>query len=290
MKENAKKRVMKGLAVMLIVLMAVIHVDTTAFAEEVTTTSEDYYLYLMVDPGETANGFVLEPTCIEIPAGTRTDKKLGEIISNTLLQNRVLLSCTGEYGYISSIRCPEAYRYKVTASTYSMYSDLPEAAFHSGIVKPMNWFTKMLGEFNFTGYSGWMFTVNNAMSTSYNGQPYYYTLGTTVKQLLEMGVLGEEESPVVEMFFTLNMGADMGLCDSYLPKEVTYNESIEKYSYNWAGDFNYVPACQKADRTELVVELADNKDDADYKASLAVLKDIDATELSVQNATYNVSH
>ena len=36
--------------------------------------------------------------------------------------------------------------------------------------------------------------------------------------------------------------------------------------------------------------LADNKEDSDYASALAVLKDVDATELSVASATYNVSN
>lgn len=289
MKQKAKKHVTKVMALMLVVLMATMNVHTTVSAEETTKTTEDYYLYLMVDPGETADNFVLEPTCIEIPAGTDTSKKIGEIICNNLLKRLILISCADTYGYINSIRCSKAYHYDLNASTYSMYDSLPEVAFHSGIVKEMNKYTRLLGEFNFTGYSGWMFTINNEMSTQYNDSTYYYTMGTSIQELMDMGLLSDEESPVVEMFFTMNMGADVGLCDSYLPKEVTYYDSIDKYSYNWAGDYNYVPACEKADRTELVMALADNKEDDDYASALAVLKDVDASELSVASATYKVS-
>lgn len=291
MKKN-KQLCKKAVAILMVMLMAVTTVDTTVFAEEtpVTKTTEDYYFYLMVDPGETAQGFVLEPTCIKIPAGTDTSKKLGEIICNNLLARLILVSCQGSYGYISGIRCAEAYDYQISDSTYSMYSSLPEVAFHEKIVKKMNKLTKVLGEYNFTGYSGWMFTLNNEMSTQYNGSSYWYTMGTTVQELMDMNLLNEDETPVVEMFFTMNMGADVGLGDAYLPTAVTYYESADKYVYDWSGDINYVAGYEKADRTELVMALADNKDDEDYAGSLAVLKDIDASEEDVEDAVYQVSN
>ena len=156
MKQKAKKHVTKVMALMLVVLMATMNVNTIAFAEETTKTTEDYYFYLMVDPGETADDFVLEPTCIKIPAGTDTSKKIGEIIANNLLKRLILISCSETYGYINSIRCSKAYDFNLSETTYSMYSSLPEVAFHSGIVKEMNQYTRLLGEYNFTGYSGWM--------------------------------------------------------------------------------------------------------------------------------------
>ncbi|SES90654.1 hypothetical protein [[Clostridium] polysaccharolyticum] len=288
MKQLAKKQLAKVMALVMFVLIAASNANVTALAAETSTTTEDYELYLMVDPGETANGFILEPTCITIPAGTDTSRKLGEIICNTLLSRLILVSCTGSYGYISGIRCSEAYNFDVR--NYSMYSQMPEAAFHTGIVKPLGYVTRLLSEYNFTGFSGWMFTINNEMSTNVNGSQYYYTMGTTVQELMDMGLLSEEESPVVEMFYTLNMGADVGLCDGFLANQVIHNEDANTYYYNWAGDYTYVTAYEKADRTELVMALADNRYDSDYNSSLAVLKNIQASEESIDTAIYRVSH
>lgn len=291
MKQN-KQVIKKTMAILMVMLMAITTVHTTVYAEDVPVakTAQDYYFYLMVDPGETSSNFVLEPTRIKIPAGTDTSKKIGEIICNNLLARLILVSCSSTYGYISGIRCPEAYKYKISESTYSMYSTLPEAAFHEKMVKKMNKMTKILGEFNFTGYSGWMFTLNNGMSATKDGTPYWYTMGTSVQDLMDMNLLSADKTPVIEMFFTLNMGADVGLSDGYLPKAVTYYEAADTYAYDWSGEYSVVSAYEKADRTELVTALADNKSDADYKASLAVLKNIQATKEEVETAAYQVSH
>lgn len=288
MKLFSKNLKTKAIAVMMVLFLSVTALQGTDVSAAVTRTEDDSYFYLMVDPGETSNGFVLEPTCIRIPANTDTSKSIGEIICNNLLMRMILVSCTNSYGYISAIRCPQAADYQISASTYSMYSSLPEVAFHSGIVKPVNRYTKLLGEFNFTGFSGWMFTINNGMMTQNGDVSYYYTMGTTLQELIDMGLLSDEETPVIELFFTMNMGADVGLCDAYLPTEVSSYSGT--YAYNWAGNYEYTPAYEKSDRTELIMALADNREDSDYSSSLAVLKDIDASEISIAVAAYNVTH
>ncbi len=289
---KTKKRLTKGLAGMMVILMGSINVSGTVFAKEVTQTTEDMSLYLMIDPGETTSNFILEPTCIDIPAGTDINKNLGDIICDELEKNDINVDATSSHSYIKSIGCPDAFNYIISKRTYSMYNSLPNVAFHNNIVKPMDAESKLLGEYNFTGYSGWMFSINNEMSKEVDGKTVYYTLGTTVKDLMNMQLLNEDEDPVVQLYFSMNMGADIGLCDSYLPKEVTSYESAGSYSYayNWAGDFTQVTARKTADKTELVKCLADNTDDRDYGRSLRVLKDLDASNLRVELAKFIVTH
>lgn len=290
MKQSVKRIRTKAIAIMMVLFLSVTAFQVTDISAAVTKTAEDSYFYLMVDPGEVSNNFVLEPVCIRIPANTDTSKTIGEVICNNLLMRLILITCRDSYGYISSIRCPHASNYQLSEDTYSMFSSLPAAAFDSRLVKPVNRYTNLLGEFNLTGYSGWMFTLNNSMSMVADGEDYYYTMGTTIQQLMDMGLLGGDETPVVEMFYTLNMGADVGLCDGFLPTEIMYYDTKASYGYNWSGNYDYVPAYTKADRTELVMALADNKNDSDYDSALAVLKDIDASESSIATAVYNVSH
>lgn len=238
-------------------------------------TAKDYTLSFVADPTVVDSGFVYAPVNINIPAGTDKDTTLNDLIQANGIEVQ------GSATYVSGIKCAAA---KSFALTDTQKAAFPEAAFDTRImVDPSSDAGKddYLSEKEFTGYSGWMMTVDNKVSEADASQPwgaYYYTMGSTIGEMENYGLL-DDGKVVLEMFFSLNMGADIGMGTAYLPTTITsYDDANGNpvYYYDWNGPSVTMDSITKADRTELVYAMANAEDtnDPTYINAVEVLKNL----------------
>ncbi|MEF2877106.1 MAG: hypothetical protein U0N90_01665 [Blautia sp.] len=243
------------------------------------TTDKAYTLTFMADPTLVSSGFVYEPVNFTIPAGTPETTTLGEILED----NNVPFQ--GSTSYISGLQCAEAATFSLTDA---QKANFPEAAFDTRImVDPTSDAGKdgWLSEKEFTGYAGWMMYVDNQTSVADSSQPYgsyYYTLGSSIADLEKYGILADD-NVVLEMFFSFDMGADIGMSDSYLPTSIVETDTYT--TYDWSGPSEVHTAISKANRTELVKALAANKTSPSYADGLSVLKNLSSTQDEVDFST-----
>lgn len=264
-----------GLAAAMMVSMCVpAMADTT----DSNVTTKDYTLTFMADPTVVDGGFVYEPVNYTIPAGTSEDTTLGELLQANNVEFQ------GSTSYISGFPCAAA---KTFALSDAQKAAFPDAAFDTRImVDPASAAGQdgYLSEKEFTGYAGWMMTVDNQTDTPDSTLPYgtyYYSLGSKISELEKYGIL-DDNQVVLEMFFSLNMGADIGMSDAYLPTEITTYGTV--YSYDWSGPSVMVSKIVKNDRTALVSALASNSESIEYDSSLAVLKNLTSTTAQIDAA------
>lgn len=128
-------------------------------------TTEDYSVYVAIDPTIVDDDdFVVEPVKINVPKGTDKSVTLGEIVLDEL--DELGIGYTGSASYISGIQCAAANSFELPASVAAKY---PDAAFDSRImVLPSSASVPngYLVEKEFTGYSGWMMTLDNETSVA----------------------------------------------------------------------------------------------------------------------------
>ncbi|WP_414151163.1 hypothetical protein ACIZ62_02495 [Acetobacterium carbinolicum] len=144
----------------------------------------------------------------------------------------------------------------------------------------------LLKEKEFTGVSGWMMQIDSQTSGTYGGNTVWYSGNTTVQDLINTGLLNAgDTSATIRWYYSLNMGADMGLSySSWLPTEdPTYNGTA--WVYDWNSTEYTAPDFTMANKDALVKALANNPTDPDYATALAVFNDVDATQTAVDAAT-----
>ncbi|MBC3889989.1 hypothetical protein GH810_16945 [Acetobacterium paludosum] len=144
----------------------------------------------------------------------------------------------------------------------------------------------LLKEKEFTGVSGWMMQIDSQTSGTYGGNTVWYSGTTTVQDLIDTGLLNAgDTSATIRWYYSLNMGADMGLAySSWLPTEdPTYNGTA--WVYDWNSTEYTAPQFTMANKDALVKALANNPTDPDYAAALAVFNTVNATQTAVNAAT-----
>jgi hypothetical protein len=145
----------------------------------------------------------------------------------------------------------------------------------------------LLKEKEFTGVSGWMMQIDSQTSGTYGGNTVWYSGNTTVQDLINTGLLNAgDTSATIRWYYSLNMGADMGLAySSWLPtNQPTYDGA--KWVYDWNNTTYVAPSFTMADKDVLVQTMANatDKTSDEYVAALAVLNDVDATQAAVNAA------
>lgn len=146
----------------------------------------------------------------------------------------------------------------------------------------------LLKEKEFTGVSGWMMQIDSQTSGTYGGNTVWYSGNTTVQDLINTGLLNAgDTSATIRWYYSLNMGADMGLANSsYLPNaNATWSTLYSKYVYDWNNTTYTAPQFTMANKDALVKALANNPTDPDYAAALAVFNTVNATQTAVDAAT-----
>ncbi len=131
-----------------------------------------------------------------------------------------------------------------------------------------------LREKEYTGISGWMFTVNNVgtYNDTNNAQQYYK--GDTK-------LANVPDGAVIRWEFSMASGADLGLDNAYLPTAVTTNGY-----YDWNTSVYFAPRFTRANKTELISAMAkhSNKTDEVYTNALEILEDLTSAQSDVNGA------
>ena len=268
---------MKKLTALSMAAAMMVAMGVPAVAATNGATDQDYTLTFMADPNVVSSGFVYEPVNYTIPAGTSEDMTLGEILEDNGVEFQ------GSTSYITGMKCADAKGFELSDKQKEKY---PVAAFDTRImVDPASAAgqDEWLSEKESTGYAGWMMYVDNVTSVEDSSQPYgtyYYSLGSSIADLEKYGIL-EDGNVTLEMFFSLNMGADIGMNDSSLPENIIEGDGY--ISYDWSGSSVPVSKIDKADRTELVQAMADTTDktSSNYVAARTVLKNLQASQRNV---------
>ena len=284
-----KRLVSMGLAATMAMSMGL-----TAMASEagnVSAQANTYDVYFVADPTLVdADGFAYEPMKVSVSASD-SNKTFLQIIDS--MPTKVDYLPTDATSYISAIKCADADNFTLTTAAVAALGLDGTPYNQEGIrVLPADVTNGYLAEKEFSGYSGWMFTLDNETTGVRSTQPdqtYYYTMGSTIKELEECGVFDGDNSAVIQMFFSFNMGADIGMGAASLPLEVesaTGADGTTSYWYNWSGSMKTVESFKRADSTVLVKALADTKKattSTEYIDAIKVLKNLrsTSTEISV---------
>lgn len=291
--------------------------DAAKTEQDADVTDQDYYLYFVADPtlvyeadADITNQFVYAPVKYTIPAGTPTSTTLIDILQ----ENNVEYVVEPQYSttYITAFKWSAADDFDVKPNlpslftiagehteeeTQKLYNMVTAAAqdgqIDAGVTKGY------LGERNFTGYSGWMMYLDGQTTgtdKNHNNETVYYSAGTTLAQLEGCGVLSDTNADVVvQMYFSFNMGADIGMGGQSLPTDIIANPSYPQYSqwpytYNWSGasdTFVSITGIPHYDSSELVIALANTnieEKEIEYYDALTTLKDLTSDEISIQAA------
>lgn len=278
--------------------------------QDADVTTQAYDLYFVADPtlvyeadADITNQFVYAPVKYTIPAGTPTSTSIGDVLKDHI-------SFEGAPSYVEGLNWDAAENYELTdaakkelfqiAGNYTeeekeaLYKKVTDAATSSEMVATVK--DAVLGERDFTGYSGWMMYLDGqTMGTdkSQNDETVYYSTGTTLAQLEGCGALSAENTDVVvQMYFSFNMGADIGMGGQSLPTDIIANPSYPQYSqwpytYNWSGasdTFVSITGIPHYDSSGLVIALAEHEDSLNYEDSLTVLKDLKSDKDRIESA------
>ncbi|KNZ40251.1 hypothetical protein [Acetobacterium bakii] len=144
----------------------------------------------------------------------------------------------------------------------------------------------LLSEKEYTGVSGWMMQIDSQTSGTYGGETVWYSGNTTVQDLINTGLLNAgDTSATIRWYYSLNMGADMGLANSsWLPtNQPTFNGTA--WVYDWSNTTYTAPSFTMANKDALVKALANNPTDPQYATALAVFNTVNATQNAVNAAT-----
>lgn len=250
----------------------VLGLSVPAFAAEGEQTSE-YTFYYMIDPYLVNEGFIAEPTNGKMTAEVTDDWTVGELLDLQGIQYQ------GSNTYITGFQCDESgFDFDKAVNK----DNFPAVAFDEDIVKT-NQNDGWLSAYEYTGYSGWMMTINNETQAGEGADTYYCSLMSTLGDLKEEGIIGEEGDVVLEMFFSFNMGADVGIQDAGLPTEIIGEGPGSYYNWNDLDKQMKVEKSYKADRTELIKAMADCEDKTagEYTSAEEVLKNISADQSEV---------
>lgn len=283
----------KRLVSMGLVATMVMSMGLTAMASEVTTadtdvTTQEYDLYFVADPTlVNPSGFSYAPVKYTIPAGTAKTTTLMDVLDDNGVER------LGSSSYISALPCAQAATFALSEAQIESLG-LKDSAYDAEgiVVTPAQVKTGYLAEKEFSGYSGWMMTVDNA-TTADNGN-YYYTMGSTIADMEKYGVLSDGDV-VLQMFFSFNMGADIGMGAQNLPTEVIKGDGYSYYNWSFTPEDTsmYVTASSfdRADSTALVEALADttvSHNRPAYRNGVAVLKNLRSTPDQIAGAISNL--
>jgi len=183
----------------------------------------------------------------------------------------------GSSGYISGMVDAGSDNISFNASDYQAENAglFTNVMFDSRVIET-NQTDDQLMEKEFSGLGGWLFTVNEA--TTYNGGANWYTVGTALSNV--------PDNAVIRLEYSLDMGADLGMQNaSYLPSTIS-NYGSFYYLDGYASTPTNPNAVThpRADRSELIRDLANNTSDPDWNTALAVLKNLKATQAQVDAA------
>ena len=150
----------------------------------------------------------------------------------------------------------------------------------------------LLTEKEFTGVSGWMMQIDSQTSGTYQGDTVWYSGNTTVQDLINTGLLdASDTSATIRWYYSLNMGADMGLAySSWLPtSQPIYDNDLQKWVYDWSQTQYTAPSFTMANKDALVEALAESPSDQDYTSALVMFNKVDATQAEVDSATASLN-
>ncbi|HBN57505.1 MAG TPA: hypothetical protein DD414_12100 [Lachnospiraceae bacterium] len=279
----------KRLVSMGLVATMVMSMGLTAMASGTEKAeSSDYTFYFVADPTLVDDGFAYAPMKITVPKTTADSTTLFDIVKPHIVCAE---KDPGSPTYITEIKSPGVESFSLTATQVNSLG-LNGSGYNNPqiVITPEDTqYTEPgnLGEREFSGYSGWMMTVDNLTQVG----SYYLSMGSTIAEMKENKILDDDEA-IVQMFYSFNMGADIGMGTQYLPTAVMANASYPtwsrwEYTYNWSGPAKAVTSFDRADSTALVKAMADtskSKTGEEYMHAVEVLKDLRSSSEDIAEA------
>lgn len=245
----------------------------------VVKADTNYTIYVAVDQSVIGGSAPIQPVAYTTDD---TSKTIGDVL-NAVKGSTAINIIPSAYGsYLAGVGSTYSNSYN-----FSSYAGTLTAPCTNANMVSTDQTDSMLTQKEFTGVSGWMFGIDSQTygTRSSNSQTAYYSMDTTIADLLDTGVLtATDTDTTLRCYYSLNMGADLGMAySSWLPtNQPTYDGT--KWVYDWSNTTYVAPSFDMANKDVLVKTMANDPNNAAYADALAVLNDVDATPAAVQTA------
>lgn len=247
----------------------------------VKADNTDYTIYVAVDQSVIGGSAPIQPVAYTTDD---TSKTIGDVL-NAVKGSTAINIIPSAYGsYLAGVGSTYSNSYN-----FSSYTGTLTAPCTNTNMVSTDQTDSVLTQKEFTGVSGWMFGIDSQTygTRSSNSQTAYYSMDTTIADLLDTGVLtATDTDTTLRCYYSLNMGADLGMAySSWLPtNQPTFDGTA--WVYDWNNTTYEAPSFTWANKDALVKTMANyaDKTDSNYEDALAVLDDVDALSSDVTTA------